>query len=100
MAVEGSRSGLEEGVRGMWASTTIRHSGLAMLVGAVVVFVTALITALAFVGDPTRYANNALYVPVNVVSFVGFALLLVGLAATFVAWSRVGALGMIGLALI
>jgi hypothetical protein len=86
----------------MSSSPTVKLSGLAVVSGAVVVFVTALLGALLFVGnDPSAYANDGLYVPVNVLGFLGFAVLLVGFPAIFVAWEgKVGALGVIGLCLI
>jgi hypothetical protein len=75
---------------------------MGMLAGAVVIFVTTLIGALAFVGsDPTAYANKGLYVPVNLVEFLGFIVLLVSFPATFAAWEgKVGLLGELGLFLI
>ena len=86
----------------MSPSTTVRLSGMAMVVGAVVVFVTTLIGALVFVGaNPSAYANGGLYTPVNLIGFFGLALVLVGLPATFVAWDgKLGTLGVVGVFLI
>jgi hypothetical protein len=79
-----------------------RLAGLALVVGAVLSFVASLLNTLLFSGnDPTPYAGNALFVPVNILSAVGTALLLLGLPVLYLSrpegW---GVLGLVGFVLV
>src|SRR5919199_2605139 len=86
----------------MTSQGTLRLGGLAMVVGAVLSFVSTLVSALFFVGsDPSPYANNPLYVPDNLLGMLGTALLLLGVPLLYLAsadsW---GVLGLIGFVLL
>jgi hypothetical protein len=86
----------------MSPSTTVRLAGVAMLVGAAIAFVTALYSALVFVGsDPMQHSGDSLFVPVNLIQFAAFFLVLLGLPVAFVAWQeKLGPLGLIGMSLV
>jgi len=86
----------------MTARQTFRIGGVALLAGAVLSFLTTLLNTFLFVGnDPTPYAGNPLFVPVNILSALGTGLLLVGVPLLYVSrpegW---GALGLVGFALL
>ena len=86
----------------MSSREAFRLAGLALVVGAVLSIVGNLLNTLLFTGnDPTPYAGNALFVPVNILSVVGSALLLLGLPVLYLSrpegW---GVLGLIGFVLI
>ncbi|MBJ7597590.1 MAG: hypothetical protein DLM67_19535 [Candidatus Nephthysia bennettiae] len=86
----------------MSARVTFRIAGIALIAGAVLSFLTSLLTSLLFSGnDPTPYAGNPLFVPVNLLSVLGTALLLFGLPLLYVSrpegW---GVLGLVGFALL
>jgi hypothetical protein len=86
----------------MSSNEAFRVAGLALVVGAVLSFVGSLLSSLLFAGnDPTPYAGNALFVPINILSTVGAALLLLGVPALYLSrpegW---GVLGLIGFVLI
>jgi hypothetical protein len=75
---------------------------MALMVGAVLAFVGDLLNTLLFSGnDPTPYAGNPLFVPVNLLSVLGTALLLFGLPMLYLSgpegW---GVLGLIGFLLV
>jgi hypothetical protein len=86
----------------MSSREAFRLAGLALVVGAVLSIVGNLLNTLLFAGnDPTPYAGNALFVPVNILSVVGTTLLLLGLPVLYLSrpegW---GVLGLIGFVLI
>jgi hypothetical protein len=86
----------------MSSREAFRLAGLALVVGAVLSIVGSLLNTLLFPGnDPTPYAGNALFVPVNILGAVGAALLLLGLPVLYLSrpegW---GVLGLIGFVLI
>ena len=86
----------------MSARVTFRLAGIALVVGAVLSFVTSLLSSLLFAGnDPTPYAGNPLFVPVNLLGVLGTARLLFGVPLLFVSrpegW---GVLGLVGFALL
>lgn len=86
----------------MSSREAFRLAGLALVIGAVLSIVGNLLNTLLFTGnDPTPYAGNALFVPVNILSVVGTALLLLGLPVLYLSrpegW---GVLGLIGFVLI
>src|ERR687884_721601 len=86
----------------MSSTETIRLGGLSMVIGAVLAFVSTLLTAVLFVGqDPTPYANGPLFVPVNLLGALGAAFLLFGVPLLYLAWSEGwGVLGLIGIVLL
>ena len=60
----------------MTARQTFRIGGVALLAGAVLSFLTTLLNTFLFVGnDPTPYAGNPLFVPVNILNALGTGLL-------------------------
>jgi hypothetical protein len=70
--------------------------------GAVVSFVASLLNSLLFSGnDPTPYAGNGLFVPINLLSALGAGLLLLGLPVLYLSrpegW---GVLGLVGFVLV
>jgi hypothetical protein len=86
----------------MSSGEAFRLAGLALVVGAVISFAGTLLGALLFAGnDPTPYAGNALFVPINILNVLGSALLLLGLPVLYLSrpegW---GVLGLIGFVLI
>src|SRR2546425_12849109 len=86
----------------MSSSQAFRLAGFALVVGAAVSFVSSLLNTLLFQGnDPTPYAGNPLFVPLNILSVLGTALLLLGLPALYLSrpegW---GVLGLIGIVLV
>jgi hypothetical protein len=86
----------------MSSREAFRLGGLALVVGAVISFVATLLNTILFSGnDPTPYAGNALFVPVNVLSALGAGLLLLGLPVLYLSrpegW---GVLGLIGFVLV
>ncbi len=86
----------------MTARQTFRIGGMALLAGAVLSFLTTLLNTFLFVGnDPTPYASNPLFVPLNILNALGTGLLLVGVPLLYVSrpegW---GALGLVGFALL
>jgi hypothetical protein len=86
----------------MSSREAFRLAGLALVVGAVLSFVGTVLNSLLFTGnDPTPYAGNALFVPVNILSAVGAGVLLLGVPALYLSrpegW---GVLGLIGLVLV
>src|SRR3979411_3221982 len=86
----------------MSSGEAFRLAGLALVVGAVISFAGTLLGALLFAGnDPTPYAGNALFVPINILNVLGSALLLLGLPVLYLSrpegW---GVLGLIGFILI
>jgi hypothetical protein len=86
----------------MSSTETIRLGGLSMVIGAVLAFVSTLLSAVLFVGqDPTPYANGPLFVPVNLLGALGAAFLLFGVPLLYLAWSEGwGVLGLIGIVLL
>jgi hypothetical protein len=85
----------------MSARVTFRIAGIALIGGAVLSFVTSLLTSLLFSDDPISYAGNPLFVPVNLLSVLGTALILFGVPLLYVSrpegW---GVLGLVGFALL
>ena len=86
----------------MSSREAFRLAGMALMVGAVLSFVGNLLNTLLFSGnDPTPYAGNPLFVPVNLLSVLGTALLLFGLPVLYLSgpegW---GVLGLIGFLLV
>src|SRR2546426_5712826 len=86
----------------MSSNEAFRLAGLALVVGAVLSFVGTVLSSLLFSGnDPTPYAGNALFVPINILNAVGAALLLLGVRVLYLSrpegW---GVLGLIGFVLI
>ena len=86
----------------MSSREAFRLAGLALMVGAVLAFVGNLVTTFLFTGnDPTPYAGNPLFVPINILSALGTALLLLGLPVLYLSrpegW---GVLGLIGFVLV
>ncbi len=86
----------------MSSREAFRLAGLALMVGAVLAFVGSLLNTFLFTGnDPTPYAGNPLFVPVNILSALGSALLLLGLPVLYLSrpegW---GVLGLIGFVLV
>ena len=86
----------------MSSREAFRLAGLALMVGAVLSFVGTLLNTLLFPGnDPTTYAGNSLFVPVNLLGALGAAFLLLGLPVLYLSrpegW---GVLGLIGFILI
>src|SRR2546421_9509967 len=86
----------------MSSREAFRLAGFAMVVGAVLAFVGNLVTTFLFTGnDPTPYAGNPLFVPINILSALGSALLLLGLPVLYLSrpegW---GVLGLIGFVLV
>jgi hypothetical protein len=77
-------------------------SGLSLILGAVLSFVAGLLGAILFVGnDPTPYAGNALFVPINLISAAGGALLVLGLPGMYGRYAGgLGVVGLIGMLLI
>jgi hypothetical protein len=86
----------------MSTRVTFRVAGIALMLGAALSFLTSLVSSLLFSGnDPTPYAGNPLFVPVNLVSVLGTALLLFGVPLLYVSrpegW---GVLALVGFALL
>lgn len=86
----------------MSSRETFRLGGAALIAGAVLDIVATLVSTLLFAGnDPTPYANNALFVPINILSALGTALLLLGLPLLYLSGPEEwGVLGLIGVVLI
>ena len=86
----------------MSSREAFRLAGLALMVGAVLAFVGNLLNTFLFTGnDPTPYAGNPLFVPINILSALGTGLLLLGLPVLYLSrpegW---GVLGLIGFVLV
>jgi hypothetical protein len=86
----------------MSSREAFRLGGVALVVGAVLSFVASLLNALLFSGnDPTLYAGNALFVPLNILTALGSGLLLLGLPVLYLSrpegW---GVLGLVGFVLV
>jgi hypothetical protein len=86
----------------MSSGEAFRLAGLGLVVGAVLSFVGTVLSTFLFSGnDPTPYAGNALFVPIDLLSFVGTALLLLGVPVLYLSrpegW---GVLGLIGFVLL
>jgi hypothetical protein len=77
-------------------------SGLSLILGAVLSFVAGLLGAILFVGnDPTPYAGNALFMPINLISAAGAALLVLGLPGMYGRYAGgLGVVGLIGMVLV
>ena len=86
----------------MTSIQVLRLGGLAIVVGAVLSFLATLVTALVFIGpNPSPYANNPLFVPVNLLGALGTALVLLGLPLLYLAWAEGwGMVGLIGFVLL
>jgi hypothetical protein len=86
----------------MSSREAFRLAGVALVAGAALSFVATVLNSLLFAGnDPTPYAGNALFVPVNILGALGTGLLLLGLPALYLSrpegW---GVLGLIGFVLV
>ena len=86
----------------MTRAAVIRLAALSLIVGAILLGVLMIVSAIAFPNqDPTGYAGNPAFAIVNLLSAIGAALLLLGLPILLL--DRVeefGLLGVIGFALI
>ena len=90
------------GVRKMTSSQLSRINGLGLLIGAVVFVVHVVLRSLITAGlDPSTFAKEGLWVPINALGVLGAALVLLGLPALY-AWmtSPTGLLGLVGVVLI
>jgi hypothetical protein len=79
---------------------SFRIAGMALIAGAVLSFLTSLLSSLLFSGnDPTPYAGNPLFVPVNVLSALGAGLLLFGVPLLYMSrpegWGVPGLVGFV-----
>jgi hypothetical protein len=86
----------------MTSSRLFRISGLGLLVGAVAFVVHVVLRSLITAGvDPSTFARQSLWVPINALGVMGAALVLLGLPAMY---ARVagptGLLGLVGVVLI
>lgn len=86
----------------MTSSQLSRTSGLGLLVGAIAFVIHLVLRSLITAGvDPSTFAKQALWVPINALGVVGAVLVLLGLPAMYARLAGpTGLLGLVGVALI
>ena len=86
----------------MTSSRLYRISGLGLLIGAVAFVVHVVLRSLITAGvDPSTFAKQDLWVPINALGVMGAALVLLGLPAMYARMAGpTGLLGLVGVALV